>query len=121
MASADMATRREEARRRQSGGARSGARSAASAGGSRGGLGEPTPVNSTTTSEDTRGRAASWADSSSHTWQGKSRGAGRLSKAAEGGGGGPLPGEIQRRGVRWGVQRRAAAASLKEVWQGYYP
>ena len=61
MASADMATRREEARRRQSGGARSGARSAASAGGSRGGLGEPTPVNSTTTSEDTRGRAASHA------------------------------------------------------------
>ena len=85
MASADMATRREEARRRQSGGARS----AASGGGSRGGLGER-PVNSTTTSEDTRGRAASWADSSSHTWQGKSRGAGRLSKAAEGGGGGPL-------------------------------
>ena len=92
MASADMATRREEARRRQSGGARS----AASGGGSRGGLGER-PVNSTTTSEDTRGRAASWADSSSHTWQGRSRGAGRLSKAAEGGGGGPLPGEIQRR------------------------
>ena len=89
MASADMATRREEARRRQSGGARSGARSAASGGGSRGGLGER-PVNSTTTSEDTRGRAASWADSSSHTWQGRSRGAGRLSKAAEGGGGGPL-------------------------------
>jgi len=114
MASADMATRSEEARRRQSGGARS----AASEGDSRGGLGER-PVRSTTTSEDTRGRAASQADSSSHTWQGRSHGAGRLRKAAEGGGGGPLPGEIQRRGVGGGSQRRAVAASLKEVWQGY--